>query len=99
MKILGPEEVQRMLQGEPSQRELRVEVMVLERVRPATRTEGSLPAAWGPFRELRKLVVVEAGIKVEHTTTDRGEGMNIHVAGTPEEFASTLRDVPQGLPS
>lgn len=86
------DDMKSLFAGAPHYRELRAEIRLLERTRPAV--EGS---AWSQFREIKNIVLLDAGIKVESVATNKGDAVNVTLAGTPEP---TLASFPaQGRPS
>jgi len=82
--------------GTPPERELRIEVFIYERKRPAG-LPGEKTPAWSNFRLRNKLVLGEAAIKWERVSGNNGEAITVHAGGTHED---TLEEVdPQGRPS
>lgn len=90
MKVVTPDEIQQMLQGPPPSKDLRVEIRVLERERFRP------DAPWSPFREQRRIEIMDAGIKIEFTTTNKGESVTVHAAGMNDD---PMSKPPVGLPS
>jgi hypothetical protein len=76
---LNADDMKALFASAPLYRELKAEIRLLERTRAAV--EGS---EWSPFRESKRIVLLDAGIKVESISTNKGDAVNVTLAGTPE---------------
>jgi len=90
-----PEDVQRLMAGNPSLKRLTVEVVVIEQTRPS----GDAP--WSKARKIHHVTLWDGAIKFERTVTEKGDHMAATCAGTPEVHnLATIHDIePQGRPS
>lgn len=92
---MTPEDIQRLMAGNPANRRITVEIVVIEQTRP------NGEAAWSKAKKIRQVTVWDAAMKTEKTVTEKGDHMVVTVAGIPEEHRLDLNDfpTPAGRPS
>jgi hypothetical protein len=88
-----PEDIARLMSGNPSNRRITVEIVVIEQ----TRESGDAP--WTRARKLRQVTLWDAALKMERTVTEKGDHMVVTAAGTPEEVNLAFEQAPVGMPS